>query len=186
MSYKELKSCQQAAIVHDFTFEFCECYMTYKTNKSYRTYDQMIQAARSGKQNIAEASANPTSEKSELKLLGVARASFQELLEDYEDFLRQRDFRLWPKDSAEARAVRDLAYRTYKSYRTYRSYLNNPESAANCAICLINQANFLLDRQIAACEKEFVSKGGYTENLSRRRNEELKKKFIGIEFRKHE
>ena len=182
MSYRDLKSYQQASIIYDFTAEFCNFYI----DKKSRTTDQMVQAARSGKQNIVEGSSNRTSEKSELKLLGVARASFQELLEDYEDFLRQRGLPLWAKDSKEAREVRDLAYMSNKSYSTYRSYLENPETAANAAICMINQVNFLLDRQISACEKEFVSKGGYAENLSKKRKEEIKKKFIGIQFRKYE
>jgi four helix bundle suffix protein len=125
----------------------------------------MIQAARSGKQNIAEASSNPTSKKGELKLLGWARGSLQELLEDYEDFLRQRNLKLWSKDSAEARAVRSLAYRTDKSYETYRSYLAEPEQAANTMICLINQVNYLLDRQIATLKEKFLSEGGWTEQI---------------------
>lgn len=97
MSYKELKSYQQASVIYDFTVEFCDKYIdwTYKPNMSNRTYtrthDQMVQAARSGKQNIVEGSSNRTSEKSELKLLGVARASLQELLEDYEDFCASAD-----------------------------------------------------------------------------------------------
>src|SRR3990167_6780650 len=109
--YRTLLSFQTATLVYDLTVEFCKTYMTYKTNKSHRTVDQMIQAARSGRQNIAEGSqASGTSKKTELKLMNVARASLEELLLDYEDFLRQRNLRLWAKDSAEAKAVRDLAY----------------------------------------------------------------------------
>lgn len=182
MSYRDLKSYQQAAIIYDFTAEFCNFYI----DKKSRTTDQMVQAARSGKQNIVEGSSNPTSEKSELKLLGVARASFQELLEDYEDFLRQRKFSLWDKNSIEARGIRDLVYKSNKSYETYKSYLENPETAANVAVCLINQVNFLLDRQISACEKEFVSKGDYAESLSKKRNEVRKKELIDREFRKYD
>lgn len=99
---KKLASYQTTAIIYDLTVEFCNRYVSYKTNmanKSYRTYDQMVQAARSGKQNIAEGSqAAGTSRKTELKLLGVARASLAELLADYEDFLRQNRMRLWEKD----------------------------------------------------------------------------------------
>jgi restriction system protein len=97
MSYRELKSYQMATIIYDFTVEFCDRYVkpdrtnrSDKSYQSYRTSDQMVQAARSGKQNIVEGSSERASKKSELKLLAVARASFQELLEDYEDFLRQR------------------------------------------------------------------------------------------------
>lgn len=146
--YKNLKSFQGSEIVFDFTFAFLETYMTYKTNKSPRTYDQMFQAARSGKQNIAEGSvASGTSKKTELTLVNVARASLEELLVDYEDFLRQRGLPQWDKDDSRARAIRALAYRTDRTYKTYMTYMENPESAANCAICLIKQTTYLLDQQ---------------------------------------
>lgn len=182
MSYKELKSFQQATIVYDFTVEFCNFYVnktnkTDKSNRSYRMADQMVQAARSGKQNIAEGSAQRTSEKSELKLLGVARASFQELLEDYEDFLRQRGLVLWGKSHTIAHEVRQLAYMADKSYRTYMSYIQPEEVAANTAICLINQTNYLLDKQIKAGEEIFIKEGGYSEALYNKRNQERKKKL---------
>lgn len=106
--YRSLKSFQNAEIIYDFTVRFCKTYMTYKTNMSYRTVDQMVQAARSGRQNIAEGSmASGTSKKTELKLIGVARASLEELLLDYEDYLRQGELPLWGKDSASARAKRE-------------------------------------------------------------------------------
>ncbi|HUX36165.1 MAG TPA: four helix bundle suffix domain-containing protein [Candidatus Paceibacterota bacterium] len=200
MSYRDLKSYQQSAVIYDFTVEFCNKYIdwtntpysaskSYKQNTSNRTYtrthDQMVQAARSGKQNIVEGSSNPTSEKSELKLLGVARASFQELLEDYEDFLRQRGMRKWNKDEPAALTVRN-SYKSNPTDKSYKSYLDDPEIAANAAICLINQVNFLLDRQISACEKEFVSRGDYDENLSKKRNEIKKREIINRELRKYE
>ncbi len=168
--YRNLKSYQTTTLIYDLTVEFCRTYLTYKSNPSYRTVDQMIQAARSGRQNIAEGSqASATSKKTEIKLIGVARASLEELLVDYEDFLRQRGLRLWEKDSPQAKAVRALAYKTDKTYETYRTYLEDPESAANCIICLIHQANFLLDRQLASLEKAFVENGGYSENLFKKR-----------------
>lgn len=165
--YRNLKSFQTAEIIHDFTAEFCRTYMSYKANKTYtRTYDQMVQAARSGKQNIAEGcQASGTSKKTELKLVGVARASLEELLQDYQDFLRQRSLPVWAKEHAKAREVRALAYKTNRSYKTYMPYLAEPETAANAAICLIHQANFLLDRQLGSLEKEFLEKGGFTERL---------------------
>ena len=193
MSYRELKSYQHAEIIYDFTKEFLKRYIDFKS----RTTDQMDQAARSGKQNIVEASANPTSERSELKLLGVSRGSFEELLHDYEDFLRQRGLRRWDKNSPKALKVRNL-YTSNTSYtsdranqsnmtnktnksnlsnRTYMSYLDNPEDAANAAICLINQINFLVDRQIKAAEEKFVRGGGYAENL-RKKREDFKKSKI--------
>jgi four helix bundle suffix protein len=193
MSYRDLKSYQQAAIIYDFTVDFCDRYVeggthrTYKTNrtdKPYKLYsrmsDQMIQAARSGKQNIVEGSSERTSEKSELKLLGVARASFQELLEDYEDFLRQRNLRLWARESAEAQTVRALVYKSYMSYKTYRPFLENPEMASNAMICLINQTNFLLDKQIKSAEESFMKTGGYSENLRKTREDFRKSKLKGV------
>jgi restriction system protein len=188
MSYKDLKSYQQAVIIYDFTVDFCRRYVdgSNMSHRSYRTADQMEQAARSGKQNIVEGSSG-RSQKSALHLLGVARASFQELLEDYEDFLRQRGFRQWGKNDKEAITVRQLVYQTDKSYRTYtsnkahtpyetyKSYLNNSEIAANVVICLIHQVNFLLDRQTKAAEQQFIKEGDYQEKLSGQRNEERKK-----------
>lgn len=168
--YRNLKSYQTATIIYDYTVAFCDEYMTYKTNKSPRTYDQMVQAARSGRQNIAEGSqASGTSKKTELKLVGVARASLEELLNDYEDFLRQRRLPLWGKEHPRAKGVRALSYWSDRSYETYKTYLSEPEAAANCAICLIHQANFLLDRQLAALEKAFLEEGGFTERLYRER-----------------
>ncbi len=168
--YRSLKSFQSATIIYDLTVEFCKFYMTYGQNKSYRMIDQMVQAARSGRQNITEGSkASAVSKKTEIKLLGVARASLEELLLDYEDFLRQRGLKLWGKDSPEASAVRALAYKSDRSYETYMSYLEKPENAANCLICLINQANYLLDKQIVVVEQQFIQEGGYSENLLKAR-----------------
>lgn len=180
MSYKELKTYQNATIIYDFTVDFCNRFVvppdktdradkSYPSNRSYRTADQMVQAARSGKQNIVEGSTERASKKSEIKLVSVSRASFQELLEDYEDFLRQNALPLWEKDFPQAVAVRQLVYLPDKSYLSYRFYLSSPENAANAIICLINQNNFLLDRQIKALEEEFIKSGGYTEQLFKKR-----------------
>ena len=166
--YRKLLSYQTTTLIYDLTVEFCNSYV----DRYSRTKDQMVQAARSGRQNIAEGSqASGTSKKTELKLIGVARASLEELLVDYEDFLRQKSLKVWEKDSKEARAVRALAYRTNRTYETYRSYLSDPEKAANCLICLIHQANFLLDRQLRSLEELFIKHGGYSENLFKRRFE---------------
>ena len=145
-----------------------------------------------------EGSTERTSEKSELKLVGVARASFQELLEDYEDFLRQRGLKKWEKDDSLAMEVRNLyktnqtnrtnqtnqSNQTNRTNQTYMSYLENSEIAANAAICLIHQANFLLDRQIKSLEEEFIKEGGYSENLYWKREEQKKKEIIGRFWRK--
>ena len=128
----------------------------------------MIQAARSGKQNIAEGSqTSGTSRKSELRLLTVARASLEELLVDYHDFLRQRNLPLWPKDHPQAQAIRKIAYRSNRSYQSYRSHVeqDSPEVAANTLICLIHQASYLLDQQLRHLEHQFLNQGGFTERL---------------------
>lgn len=166
MSYKDLKSYQNSTIIYDFTVEFCRLYIRFGS----RTKDQMEQAARSGKQNIVEGSeASRISKKTEIKLIGVSRASFEELLEDYKDYLRQHSMRQWDKDSSEAKFVRSLVYKTDRTYETYRPYLQDPEKAANVMICLINQTNFLLNRQLDSLEEKFVTDGGYTENLLKKR-----------------
>jgi four helix bundle suffix protein len=131
----------------------------------------MVQAARSGKQNIAEGSmASGTSKKFELKLVGVARASLEELLLDYQDFLRQRKLPLWGKNHPMAQKIRKLAFLKNRSYMTYKTYIENyPETAANTLICLIHQTNFLLDQQLRQLEKQFLEQGGFTEKLYRSR-----------------
>ena len=170
--YRGLKSYRSAEIIYDATAAFCDRFVGRRS----RTHDQMVQAARSGKQNIAEGSmASGTSRKTELKLVGVARASLEELLLDYEDFLRQRGLALWGKDHPRARAVRRLAYAEHRSYMTYRSYVEQApaEVAANALICLIHQANFLLDRQLRQLGERFSSEGGFTERLYRVRKGSL-------------
>lgn len=160
--YRNLKSYQSATIVYDVTVAFCEKYIS----KFSRTYDQMVQAARSGKQNIAEGSmASGTSKKTELKLVGVARASQEELLVDYEDFLRQNNLSQWDKNDPRVQKLRQLSYMTNRSYTTYKTYFENAEFAANVAICLIHQTNYLLDRQLRSLEDDFLKNGGFTERL---------------------
>ena len=174
--YRKLRSFQCAQLVYDATVIFCDRFV----EKRSRTHDQMVQAARSGVQNIAEGSvASATSKKTELKLTGVARASLEELLLDYEDFLRQRGLRIWGKDSPEALAVRgkyqsdksDPSDVSDKSDRSdpHRIATASPEVAANTLICLINQASYLLRRQLQGLERQFLAEGGFTERLYRER-----------------
>ncbi len=167
--YRKLRSFQCARQAYDGTVIFCERFMA----KDFRMRDQMIQAARSGVQNIAEGSmASATSKKGELKLTGVARASLEELVLDYEDFLRQRGLRVWDKNAPEAKAVRGQ-YKSDRSDRSDRSDGSDPyglrtasaEAAANTMICLINQASFLLGRQLQRLEQAFVDEGGFTERM---------------------
>ena len=173
--YRKLKSYQMAEIVYDGTVAFCERFVPARS----RTHDQMVQAARSGKQNIAEGSVGSgTSRKGELKLVGVARASLEELLLDYEDFLRQRALPLWGKEHEQARAVRELAYLPNKTYMTYRSHVEegSPEVAANTMLCLVHQANYLLDQQLRQLEERFLAEGGFTERLYHARQRARKTK----------
>ena len=167
--FRNLKSYQMAEIVYDATVVFCDRWIGRRS----RTHDQMVQAARSGKQNIAEGSmASGTSKKFELKLVGVARASLEELLLDYQDFLRQRKLPLWQKNHPQAQKIRKLAYKNNRSYKTYRTYIEGTKSevAANTLICLIHQTNFLLDQQLRQLEKQFLEQGGFTEKLYRARH----------------
>ncbi len=166
--FRNLKSYQMSEIVYDATVLFCDRCIGHRS----RTHDQMVQAARSGKQNIAEGSmASGTSKKFELKLVGVARASLEELLLDYQDFLRQRELPIWGKNDPMARKIRKLAYASNRSYKTYRTYIENgnPEVAANTLICLVHQTNYLLDQQLRQLENQFLAKGGFTEKLYRAR-----------------
>ncbi len=133
-----------ANIVFDYTNNFIPLYIGSDSS----THNKMYQSAMSGKQNTIEASmASETSKEAEIKLLEAARASFEVLLACYKDFLRQRHLSIWPKSAIEVHAIRKLSYISNKSYSTYESYINSPESAANCALCLIHQTIFLLDRQ---------------------------------------
>ena len=162
--YQDLQSYQMAEIVYDGTVVFCNRFIDRRS----RTHDQMVQAARSGKQNIAEGSmASGTSKKTELKLVGVARASLEEVLLDFRDFLRQHGLPLWGKEHPRSRDVRALCYRKNRSYLTYKPYIETapPETAANAIMCLIHQTSYLLDQQLRALEKAFLNEGGFTEKL---------------------
>jgi len=173
--YRQLKSYQMAEIVYDATVAFCNRLIDRRS----RTHDQMIQAARSGKQNIAEGSmVSGTSRKMELKLVGVARASLEELLLDFQDYLRQHGLALWGKDHPKVLEVRKLAYVPDRSYLTYETYVENapPEVAANTIICLIHQTNYLLDQQLRQLEKQFLAEGGFTERLYRERTKARNRK----------
>jgi four helix bundle suffix protein len=164
--YAGLLAYKKALIVFQRTCRFCERFL----EKRDRTVDQMVQPARSGKQNIVEASKiSGTSKEAELKLLNVSRSSLEELLEDYSDFLRKRKVSLWPKNSREALFVRRLARKGNVSYETYERYVETrrPEVVANILICLIRQANYLPDQLIRKLEKDFLVEGGLRERMTR-------------------
>ncbi|MBI1920280.1 MAG: four helix bundle protein [Geobacter sp.] len=171
--FRKLRSFQAAQLAYDGTVIFCDRFI----DKRSRTHDQMVQAARSGVQNIAEGSlASATSKETEVKLTNVARASLGELLLDYEDFLRQRGLRQWAKDSPEAKAVRNLylSDRSDQSDKSDKSDIYafrtaSAELAANTLLCLVNQASSLLSRQIRQLEHDFLAHGGLRERMTRAR-----------------
>ena len=197
--YRNLKSFQLAQLVYDVTVRFCERYI----DRFSRTRDQMVQAARSGVQNIAEGSqASGTSKKTELKLTNVARASLEELRLDYEDFLRQRGLPLWEREDPRRKAlvarrcatadevaewvkeVGDLGQhgldglngpdgQSTSSMSSTKS--TYPELAANAALTLLAVACSLLDRQLSAQAKAFEKEGGFTERLYRTRSQARRK-----------
>ena len=166
--YHTLHAFQKSEVVYDLTFRFAHKYLS----RGDRTIDQMIQAARSGKKNLLEGSkAGRASKEMEIKLTNVARASLEELLDDYLDFLRLRDLPIWQKDSKEARFVRQLGRQEPQTYELYREFVETrpPEVVANIAICLIHQANYLIDQQLLRLEKDFVEQGGLRERMTRAR-----------------
>lgn len=176
--YRQLRSFQTATIIYDATVSFCNRFVDRRS----RTVDQMTQAARSGKQNIAEGSrAAATSSQTELRLVNVARASLDELLLDYEDFLRQRGLPQWEKDDPRAREVRRVG-KTHPGEQAiagaYSLWLGHADPAvvANTVICLIHQANYLLDQQIGGLERQFIHEGGYSERLAAARIEERQRR----------
>lgn len=173
--YQTLLSFQKAEVVYDITFRFAKKYLS----RGNRTVDQMIQSARSGKQNILEGSkAAQTSKEMEIKLTNVGRASLEELLADYRDYLRVRDHAIWDKESKEARWVRKLGRTTPHTYELYREFMETrpPEVMANIAICLIHQTNYLLDQQLKTLGKEFLDQGGLRERMTRMRLENRNRK----------
>lgn len=165
--YRKLRAYQVAEIIYDVTFIFTQRFLT----KEDRTIDQMIQAARSGKQNIAEgSSAGTTSKETEIKLTNVAKTSLQELLIDYEDYLRVRDLVLWDKDSPKAVATRRIcAVNNDSSFYRDAVKIRISETVANIAIILIHQADVLLHQLIERQKADFLKQGGIREQMSRAR-----------------
>jgi four helix bundle suffix protein len=199
--YRDLRSFQIATVIYDATYWFCERFVEPRS----RMQDQMVQAARSGRQNIAEGSrASATSSQTELRLMNVARSSLEELLLDYEDFLRHRHLTQWRPNSPEALAVRKIGRERPNSpdqndpsdrtnqidlsdqarYALYAAWLDheNPAIRANALLCLIHQTNYLLDKQIEALEAQFIEEGGYSEQLATARLAERNRQKNGQAF----
>ena len=174
--YRKLKSFQVAELIYDVTVRFCDRYIPPRS----RTHDQMVQAARSGVQNIAEGSqVSGTSKKFELKLTSVARGSLEELRRDYEDFLRQRNLPLWPRTDPRRQALIDLRPATADEVALWAKEIrlstsstapSYPEISANAALVLLSVASALLDRQLAVQAQDFTVHGGFTERLYRVRS----------------
>ena len=173
--YRNLLSYQKAEIVFDGTVYFCKRFF----EKRDRTIDQMVQAARSGKQNIAEASvASGTSKETEIKLTNVARASLEELMLDYQDFLRTKKLKEWKKDSRHVSRLRTLNRIPDATYETFRKGIENkdPEVCANVLIGLIKVTTYLLAKQLESLEKAFLNEGGLRERMTIARIKERNKK----------
>lgn len=172
--YRNLKSYQKAQIIYDGTVYFCDRFF----HKYDRTIGQMVQAARSGKQNIAEASiASATSKETEIKLTNVARASLEELLIDYEDFFRTKKLKKWNRDHKLSKRFDELNQTENATYETFRRGIENddPEICANIMICLIKVTNYLLRRQLKTLETAFINEGGLRERMLKARLVKKKK-----------
>ena len=168
-NFRKLLSYQKTEVIYEMTYYFCQKYL----QKGDRTVDQMVQAARSGKQNIIEGcAASSTSAKTEIKLVNVAKASLQELLEDYQDYLKTRGHRQWEEGSTEWEAMRQLG----REHNDASFFMNlcasrPPETIANMAIILIHQADYLLFKQLERLGRDFAEGGGFSERMTRIRKE---------------
>jgi four helix bundle suffix protein len=166
--YQKLLAYQKSVVIYDATLHFCDRFVDRRS----RTRDQMVQAARSGKQNILEGSeASGTSKETEIKLTNVARASLKELLEDYRDFMRNRGIEEWPPDHPYALRLRRLNRTPNANYATFKKGVEHPDPAicANVIAGLIKVTCYLLDRQIKRLEQDFLKEGGLRERMTRAR-----------------
>lgn len=187
---KYLLTYRYAEIIHDLTVEFCQSYILRHFSNlgnlgkggkpDYRTADQMNQAARSGKQNIVEAvSKDHTSNQGVIKLLGVAKASIEELITDYEDFLRQHGLKLWQRSDPRIAELKKIGYHLSNlknmgdlgELKDRPKLFGEPEKDANYLLTLCHIESYLLDKQIKAAENKFIREGGYSEKLARKRRE---------------
>lgn len=168
-NYRNLIAFQKAECIYDITYYFAHTHL----QKGDRTVDQMVQAARSGRQNIAEGSAAAaTSSETEIKLINVARASLQELLLDYEDFLRTRNLVKWDADSEKAKKTRSVCSMHNDSpFYVEAIKLRSPETTANIAITLIHQTDVFLRKLLDRLQADFVRCGGIKEQMYKARTD---------------
>ncbi len=172
-NYRQLITFHKATAIYDITCHFCKNYL----RRGDRTIDQMVQAARSGKQNIIEGSAvSSTSKEFEIKLINVAKASSLELLADYEDYLRTNGHQQWEKGSVELEKMREFG-RMHNNTSFYMPLVEvrPPETIANMAICLIKQNDYLLYRLLQSLSRDFLKNGGMRERMTRMRLERRRK-----------
>jgi len=173
--YRNLITYQKAEIIYDGTVYFCNRFF----NQFDRTIDQMVQAARSGKQNIAEASmASGTSKETEIKLTNVARASLEELINDYEDFMRTHKIQKWDRNHRLSKRFDQLNRTPGANYETFKKAIENkdPSICANIMWALTNVTTYLLRRQLVTLEKEFLENGGLKERMYNARQNKRNKK----------
>ena len=169
-NYQDLLCYKKSVVIYDLTYLFCSRYI----DKHDRTHDQMVQAARSGKQNIVEGTIDSgSSVEMGIKLLNVARGSLKELIEDYKDYLRVRNMRLWEPNSKEVEAMRRIGVEKQESeYFTSLASTRNDETIANMAIVLIYQADVLIIKYIEYLEDKFKKEGGIKEMMYKIRTQE--------------
>lgn len=161
--YRHLRVYQVTEIIYDITYYFTRHYLS----KGDRTVDQMVQAARSGKQNIAEGNqAAATSSETEIKLTNVAKASLEELLDDYEDYLRVRNLQQWGNLHPRYEKMRQYA-RSEQIKKDYADKIRqmNDEEIANLCITLIHQAMYMLHKLLVTMQNRFVTEGGIKERM---------------------
>lgn len=169
--YENLIVYQLAVLIFDLNAKFCSKYLNQYKDK--RTIEQMIQAGRSGKQNIVEGSLERSS-KMYIRLTAVSRGSFGELMEDYRDFLRIRNLKIWDKGDLRVLEIRKIRISNQTNEANGSGWVlwsKTPEDFANLMICLLSKENYLLDKMIKSLEEKFIKEGGYSENLTRKRLE---------------
>jgi len=171
--YNKLFCYQKAEAIYDATYYFVHTFLV----RGDRTIDQMLQAARSGKQNISEGySRAGTSADTAIRLIDVAKSSLIELYDDYCDFLRTRGFKKWDENSKEWQAMRDLG-RKHNDSAFYMQIVRTrpPETIANMMICLLKQTDYLLAKLLQKIEEKFLKEGGFRERMTKMRVEERRK-----------
>ncbi|MBM4402507.1 MAG: four helix bundle protein [Candidatus Cloacimonetes bacterium] len=164
--YEDLLSYRQCEEIYDLTVEFCDKFLPGRENLRMR--EQMIHAARSAKQCIAEGATQGTSLRGYIKMIGVSRGSLEELLKDYEDFARQRSIPVWDKADPRLREMREMVTGRYR-LPSSPSQPSSPSYPLNYLRDLVKRTGYLLDKQRKSLEEKFVKEGGYTENLFKRR-----------------